>query len=133
MKPSLEILTKILQSSWSVDTARTPSEWNESNPARGQCVISSLIVQDYFGGELIRYKVTGEGIDETHFCNLLDGDILVDTTVSQYQTVVSQTRKPEKLDGFASTQERLLADEDTLRRYMILKSRVDAQLQAQHT
>lgn len=133
MDISLKTLASAVRSSWSADTARTPSEWSESNPARGQCVISSLIVQDYFGGELVRFKVTGEGMDETHFCNLLGGDILIDTTISQYQTPVSQTRKPEKLDGFASTRERLLADEDTLRRYTLLKSRVEAQLLAQHT
>lgn len=128
MSTSLQTLAKTFQSSWSVDTARTPSEWSESNSARGQCIISSLIVQDYFGGELVRFKVTGENIDETHFCNLLDGDVLIDTTVSQYQTPVSQTRKPEKLDGYTSTRERLLADDDTLRRYDLLKSHVDAQL-----
>ena len=128
MKLSLEILAKSLRSSWNADTARAPSKWSESNPARGQCVISSLIIQDYFGGELVRFNVTGENIDETHFCNLLDGEVLIDTTVSQYQTPVSQTRKPEKLDGFASTRERLLADEDTLRRYTLLKSRVDSHL-----
>ena len=94
MKFSLEILAKSLHSSWNADTARTPSEWSESNPARGQCVISSLIIQDYFGGELVRFNVTGENIDETHFCNLLDGEVLIDTTVSHYQTPVSQTRKP---------------------------------------
>lgn len=125
---TLQILVNTLRSSWGVDTARTPSEWSELNPARGQCVISSLIVQDYFDGELVRLKVLGEDIDETHFCNLLDGGVLIDTTVSQYQTPVSQTRKPEKLEGYTSTRERLLADDDTLRRYTLLKSRVDTQL-----
>ena len=36
----------------------------KDNSARGQCVISSLVVQDYFGGELFRAQVRGDGFND---------------------------------------------------------------------
>lgn len=67
-----------LQESWSATTSYEADEnWNPENPARGQCVVSSLVVQDYFGGDIVRYAVIGEGIDETHYFNILDNGTLI--------------------------------------------------------
>lgn len=51
-------------------------------------MVSSLVAQDYFGGDSVRYAVKGDGIDEMHYCNLLEDGVLLDTTRSQYQVPV---------------------------------------------
>lgn len=43
----------LLKKSWSAETSYSPGEWTSINPARGQCVISSLILQDCFGGNIV--------------------------------------------------------------------------------
>lgn len=124
------MLMSALKSSWSAETSYSSDEYEESNPARGQCVVSSLVVQDYLGGELARAKVCGDGIDEKHYFNTLPDGLVIDTTRSQYTKPVTMADSPVdfKLDGFESVRERLLADDDTRRRYELLKQKVQAKL-----
>lgn len=128
MQPTLQELSKALHASWSADTAYNSNDWSKGNIARGQCVISCLIVQDYFGGELIGYKVEGDGLDETHYMNQLTDGTVIDTTASQYKTAISMRRKPANTGDFASVRAKRLADPSTAARYYILKGRVEQQL-----
>ena len=99
----------------------------EDNPARGQCAVSSLVIQDYCGGDLARVHATGDGIDENHYYNRLDDGTLIDTTGQQYGNLkVSLTPNPVDLEkgGYGSMRERCLSDEDTLRRYNALSQSV---------
>lgn len=127
----LQNLISALEASWARDTAFDENDWSSENPARGQCVVSSLIVQDYFGGELLGYSVKGEGIDETHFVNQLADGTIIDTTRAQYINPVNMTPKAVNLDGFSSIREKRLSDEDTRKRYEVLKDRVDSYLLGQ--
>lgn len=128
MKPSIENLVKALQNSWSADTCFGMSEWSISNPAHGQCVASSLVVQKYLGGDLQRYRVTGGGIQETHYCNILSDGSLLDATASQYKQPMIFKVEPVGLKGFASIREKRLAEDETRSRYELLLSRVEQQL-----
>lgn len=128
MKPSIEALIKALQYSWSADTCFDASEWSADNPARGQCVVSSLVVQKYLGGGLQRYRVTGAVIAETHYCNVLGDGTILDTTASQYKQPVALKMEPIDLKGFASIREKRLSDDETRSRYELLLSRVEQQL-----
>lgn len=123
-KPSIQQLTQALHSSWGADTCFDTSEWTEGNAARGQCTVSSLIVQDYFGGELLRYQVNEGDLSEKHYCNVLDDGTVIDTTGSQYKNPVNLRVKPVDLGEFTSVRNRCLSDENTKRRYELLKSRV---------
>jgi hypothetical protein len=125
MQPSLHDIATALKTAWSVDTTYSANDWNEENKARGQCVASSLVVQDYLGGDLLRYSIDGKDLHETHYVNKLDNGVIVDTTASQYINPVNMRIKPIKLDGFKSIREKRLAEESTRRRYEILKKRVD--------
>ena len=125
--PGIEQLTSALHSAWSAETGYADiGAWNDQNPARGQCVTSSLVVQDYLGGDIIRYAVNGDNINETHYCNVLNDGTLLDTTRSQYTQSVNLVEKPIDLakNGFRTVRERCLADDETKVRYMILKTRV---------
>lgn len=96
----------------------------EHREPRGQCVASSLVIQDYYGGELFRYEVQGEGIEETHYCNILDDGTLLDTTAQQYRQPVTLRALPVNLAGFTTIREKRLAELETRNRYELLKGRV---------
>lgn len=125
---SLGIIVKALEASWEADTAYDAGEWATSNPARGQCVVSSLVVQDYLGGELLRYAVEGNDIRETHYFNQLKDGTIIDTTGKQYRSPVNLRLKPIAFDGFSSIREKRLSDDSTRIRYNLLKDRVDSYL-----
>ena len=52
---------------WHADTSFAPADWSPDNPAFGQCAVTALIVQDLFGGELLRACIAGG----SHYWNLL--------------------------------------------------------------
>lgn len=126
---TLENLITALEASWGADTAFTKSDWSSENPARGQCVVSSLVVQDYFGGDLLKYSVTGKGIEESHYFNQIADGNIVDVTKGQYNFPVSMKPSTVSYVGFASIREKRLSDDDTRQRYRLLKDRVELHLQ----
>ena len=128
MEYNLKELTTALHSSWGYATSSRPDEWSTDNPARGQCVASSLVMQDYLGGDLLRYEVSSNSIHEMHYCNLLVDGTIVDTTGSQYKEPVNMKIKPVDLKGFGSIREKRLADKETSKRYRLLKKLVGEQL-----
>lgn len=122
--PTIEQIIEALQNSWSADTSFDASEWSPENPARGQCVVSSLVVQHYLGGDLRRFRVSAPGLKETHYCNVLENGMVLDTTASQYKVPVTLEIVPVDLKGFASIRDKRLAEGETRTRYEILKLRV---------
>lgn len=128
MKPSIEEIINALHDSWMAETSNDATKWSGDNPARGQCVVSSLVVQNYLGGDLRRYRVSGAGINETHYCNVLEDGTVLDTTASQYTGPVTLRIDPVDFSGYASVREKRLAEDDTRKRYELLLSRVEAKL-----
>ncbi len=128
MKPTLQELSLALRASWGADTAYDSSEWSQQNKARGQCVVSSLVVQDYLGGELIRFEINEDELHETHYMNQLPDGTVIDTTASQYTSPVNMRRKAVDTGDFASIRDKRLANESTATRYEILKNRVEQYL-----
>ncbi len=100
-----------IRRAWSADTSIDP-EWSATCPARGQCAVTALIIQDYLGGQLFRAEV--EGI--SHYWNWVRG-VEVDLTRDQF-------------NHFAPTAVRIrsrryvLSFPDTVQRYETLKERV---------
>lgn len=58
---------------------KVQNEWNENNKCFGMCVITSLIVNDYFGGDICKIYVNGI----SHYFNLIENNI-IDLTSSQF-------------------------------------------------
>lgn len=120
---NLEIVLEALRNSWGEDTAQNPIK--ENGPASGQCCVSSMIIQDLFGGELLRAEMSTfdaltNGRDETivHYWNELPGGVWVDSTRSQFTpnwVPISLVIRPK---------EYLWKFEDTMNRYEILRDRV---------
>lgn len=127
-QPALQELSKALQASWSADTAYNSEEWSVENKARGHCLVSCLIVQDYLGGDLISYEINTDQLHETHHMNQLPDGTIVDTTASQYTSPVNMRRKLVDIGEFTSIRGKRLADKSTAMRYEILKRQVEHQL-----
>ena len=112
---TLELLQKYLYKVYSKDTCY-PScrdDWKNDNPTLGHCAIVSLIVNDYFDGEI--YKIKVDGI--SHYFNLIDSNV-VDFTSSQFNKEINYNDKIKK------DRLEILQDEDTLSRYKMLKMRL---------
>ena len=106
----------ILEKSWCKETC-VPSmqdNWSSNNPTLGQCAITSLIVNDFCGGKIMRC-MTSTG---SHYYNLINNE-LIDLTREQFGEEV-----PGYKEGQERTREYLLSNEDTKNRYLILLSNV---------
>lgn len=69
-------LVEIMFNSWSIQTS---SKWSYDNPAKGQCGVTTLVVNDLFGGDILKTQ-TPEG---WHFYNRIDGQ-RYDLTETQF-------------------------------------------------
>ncbi|HDV8359540.1 hypothetical protein FC695_06610 [Bacillus cereus] len=98
--------------SWSIETS---SKWKIENPAKGQCGVTALVVQDICGGEIKKTKI-GE---VWHFYNCIGGERF-DFTEDQFN------EKPNYLD-VESNREEAFADTNE-KQYSILKGKITKEL-----
>jgi hypothetical protein len=70
------VATALLHS-WSLETS---GQWLVSNPARGQCNVTALLINEFFGGEILKTPLA-EG---DHFYNRINGR-RIDLTDSQFE------------------------------------------------
>lgn len=109
-----------IKDSWNVDTAFAYEsdyldETFKKNPAFSQCVVSSLVVQDYLGGDLVKSD------SPIHVWNIVDGEE-VDLTREQFEEFKpSGVKKLDRKDA-------LKIKETTEKRYKLLKKRVEGKL-----
>ena len=105
-------LKQLLMQSWNFETCSPGlrDKWSEENPSLGQCAITALIVNDFFGGKIMRCMASSG----SHYYNIVD-DELVDLTVEQFLEEI-----PDYENGEERTREYLLSNEDTKNRYLIL-------------
>jgi hypothetical protein len=57
----LSELESAIRKSWGRDTSDDPDEWSESNPARGQCAVTAMLVRELLGGEILIANVLRHG------------------------------------------------------------------------
>ena len=96
---------------WSGDTSSPAEVWSQSNPAQNHCSITSLVVQDYFGGEILTTKTSGG----THFYNLIDG--------KKWDLTFRQFAEPVPYDDTPSSRDAALADTSE-QKYALLTTRL---------
>ena len=116
---NIKLIYEALKKSWSKETSypSTQKDWSDKNPAFGQCAVTVLVVQDYFGGELLYCK------HHNHYWNRLPNRREIDLTRSQFENKVTPCA-----DTIAS-REYILESESakkaiTSERYILLKKRV---------
>jgi len=85
---SLERIDEAIRACWSPDTCDPVdrADWSDANPARGQCAVTALVVQDILGGELLAADVHhADGARQgVHYWNRLSGGVEVDLTRNQF-------------------------------------------------
>jgi hypothetical protein len=81
-----EQVARALRNSWSLASAR---QWTSENPAAGQCNATALLVNELFGGELLKTPLP-EG---DHFYNRIDGQ-RYDFTDSQFDQPITYSDLP---------------------------------------
>lgn len=119
MPTRTERLTSAITASWSQETTSTPNEWSDTLPARGQCVPTSLVVQDYLGGDIERLATVHNGAPETHYRNIIGGQI-IDLSRSQYPIGQEFTPAPPPVDA----REYVMTNQNTRDRYTRLTNGV---------
>lgn len=114
----LQTLESALVKAWNEETSYDPKNWAPENPAWGQCAVTALVVQDYFGGKLLQVEVLNSREVSSHYYNELQDGREVDLTKRQFS---SRTifRKPEYCDRRS-----IFSFTETVRRYEILRSRI---------
>jgi len=85
---SLELLRPIVRAAWGPDTCypNASEEWQQDNPARAQCGMTALVVQDLLGGDLILGEVHVDGAKVgNHYWNRLPNGTEIDLTADQFR------------------------------------------------
>ena len=103
------LIESLLLQCWSSETS---SLWCQDNPARGQCDVTAIVINDFFGGEILKTFIDGQ----PHFYNRIDG-INYDFTASQFQVL------PEYLDLIADREEIFSSNSKVRQQYEILRDR----------
>ena len=109
-----------LRRAWCRETAH-PSyrdKWSEGNPSVGQRLVTALVVQDKYGGDIYSCKVG----NNSHFVNIID-ERIVDKTAGQF----GGTGKIKYISGSfrKRSREALLKNKDVKQRYELLKVRME--------
>lgn len=121
-------LKSALAASWAADTSFVAEEWSLQNPARGQCVVTALVVQTYLGGDLLKFNAVFQGKPETHYINLLPDGTTVDLTGGQYPAGTPLTPSQINLHGYATVRDKMMHEPETVRKYELLLARVQERL-----
>ena len=58
--------------------------WSKDNPARGQCGVTALVVNDILGGTIVKTRYG----QLWHFSNVIDGRV-IDFTESQFDAPIA--------------------------------------------
>jgi hypothetical protein len=85
---TLSVIEAAVRSAWSLETCDPVDVplWHSGNPARGQCGVTALVLQDLLGGDLLVAEVeyADGGRQGVHYWNRLAGGIEVDLTREQF-------------------------------------------------
>ena len=101
---TLAEIESAIRASWSLDTAEEDDGWTADNPSRGQCDVTSLLVHDIFGGELLAAEVFRDDRPvEWHMWNRLPGGLEVDLTRDQFRNgeVIGEPTARPRLERIA--------------------------------
>lgn len=122
----LDELRPIIRDGWGADTCDPHDlpDWRPDNPARGQCGVTALLVQELLGGELILGEVHVDGVRTGfHYWNRLPGGHHLDLTAEQFH--------PHEIITGGEPQERPAGPPGRCReQYELLKGRVVSRLPA---
>lgn len=107
----------IIKNCWSKETcySNVLNAWEIGNPSLGQCAVTAILFQDYFGGDI--YKIIVGKI--SHYFNMLNNEI-IDLTAEQFfpGNIYYSDKK-------LKTRDEMLGNDDTKRRYNVLREKYE--------
>jgi hypothetical protein len=122
---NLEELAQILEKAWDASTTSDPDNWSCNNRAWGQCAVTSLIVNDYFGGNIVWAEASlPDGRRISHYFNSIEAKA-IDLTRKQFPEGTIIPEGVEKTKGFPTTRDYILSYSRTSERYEQLKRRIE--------
>ena len=79
-------LDAAIRAAWGRETSDDPDDWSESNPSRGQCAVTALLIRELLGGDILVSNVMRDGkrVDR-HAWNRLPSGLTVDLTREQFR------------------------------------------------
>jgi len=118
---SQNLLRNALEYAWVGATAQ--GAWSSKCPSLNQCAVTALVIQEYFGGDLLRCECDD---GDSHYWNMLPGDKEVDWTEQQFEFsgVV-----PLRETVIIRDRDYVLSFKSTKRRYKVLLKRVKSYLE----
>lgn len=104
------------------DVSAYPELWASDNPTIGCCIPVALLVQDFFGGELVRVSLQGTPFHRMryHWFNLLSGGLEIDYTREQFDPFVLGTEGKQP-----QNRKKALAIPGVEERYKRLRDKLD--------
>ncbi len=117
---------KVLRNCWCRETSNDPRGWTPKNPAWGQCAVTALVVQDYMRGFLVKCKLPD---GNSHYFNLLPSFAEIDLTKSQFSAETIECLKKRSLQKEIKTRDYVLSYPATVKRYKLLKNKVEKYLE----
>ena len=108
-----------LEHSWEADTCAEweRDKWSPCLPAFGQCAVTALVVQDFFGGKIVKDP------DNDHYWNVLEDGMEADLSREQFAEGITLQAKEDRTREYMLTSERSIKAK-TPDRYKILRERV---------
>ena len=122
---TLEELAYILRLLAQADTSGDSDRWKPINPFLGHCAIVALIVQDYFGGDLLRaplHHLPEFAFMGSHYWNRLPDGQEVDLTHEQFGRDILAELKPLAERRYRNY---VLHCPETKTRYDLLRQRLE--------
>ena len=113
---NIENMQKALLECYSKDLCypKVQVDWNDNNKCFGMCAITSLIINDYFCGDICKIHVDGI----SHYFNLIE-DKIIDLTASQFNHEIDYK-------DYQIIDRKNILTEETKNRYNILKARLNS-------
>lgn len=90
-----ELYNALDETGWCEHSVFSKGQWNNENKCCGQCNATVLLVQEYFGGEIVQYE-NPTGNKSMHYFNRIDG-VDIDLTARQFTPSLSQYNTKQKL------------------------------------
>ncbi len=95
-----------------------PAVWTPTRPSTGHCAVTAMLVAEYTDATTILRVPLSPEYGGSHYYNALPDRTEVDITKDQFDTYEPLGHPEERTFGY------LLANESTLRRYELLRSRL---------
>lgn len=109
-----------LKDGWCRETAHPSYRecWSPDMPSCGQCLVTALIIQEQYGGDIYSCKVGRR----SHFVNIIN-ERIIDKTAEQFGGI----HKIQYITGSFKlrTRDSLLKSQDVKDRYALLKARLE--------